>query len=46
MGRMIIGGLYSSKTDAPNTSMFSGAGGKEPKKRNQRWLKPLVRYYS
>ena len=32
-GEMIIGGLYSSKTEAPNTSMFSRAGGKEPKKR-------------
>jgi hypothetical protein len=30
---MIIGGLYSSKSDAPNTSMFARAGGKEPKKK-------------
>ena len=34
-GEMIIGGLYSSKTDAPNTSMFSRAGGKEPKKKSE-----------
>ena len=32
-GEMIIGGLYSSKTEAQNISMFSRAGGKEPKKR-------------
>ena len=32
-GEMIIGGLYSSKTVSPNTSMFSRAGGKEPAKR-------------
>lgn len=32
-GEMIIGGLYSSKTESPNTSMFSRAGGKEPPKR-------------
>ena len=34
---MIIGGLYSSKTDAPkfNNSMFSRAGGKEPKKKSE-----------
>ena len=34
-GEMIIGGLYSSKTEAPSTSMFSRAGGKEPKKRSE-----------
>ena len=33
-GEMIIGGLYSSKTDA-NSSMFSRAGGKEPKKKSE-----------
>jgi len=33
-GEMIIGGLYSSKTEAPNTSMFSRAEGKEPKKKS------------
>ena len=33
-GEMIIGGIYSSKTEAPNTSMFSRAGGKEPKKKS------------
>ena len=34
-GEMIIGGLYLSKTKAPNTSMFSRAGGKEPKKKSE-----------
>ena len=32
---MIIGSLYSSKTEAPNTSMFSRAGGKESKKKSE-----------
>jgi len=46
-GEMIIGGLYSSKTEAPNTSVFSRAGGKEPKKKltQQRWLKLLLNTY-
>jgi len=46
-GEMIIGGLYSSKTEAPNTSVFSRAGGKEPKKKltQQRWLKRLLNTY-
>ena len=34
-GEMIIGGLFSSKDEAPNTSMFSRAGGKEPKKKSE-----------
>ena len=34
-GEMIIAGLYSSKTEAPNTSMFSRAGGSQPKKKSE-----------
>ena len=34
-GEMIIGGLFSSKAEALNTSMFSRAGGKEPKKKKK-----------
>lgn len=33
-GEMIIGGLYSSKTECPSTSMFVRAGGNQPKKKS------------
>ena len=31
----IIGGLYSSKTECPSTSMFVRAGGDQPKKKSE-----------
>ena len=34
-GEMIRGRLYSSKTESPNSSMFSKAGGKEPKRKSE-----------
>jgi hypothetical protein len=45
-GEVIVGGLYSSKSECPSTSMISRAGGKEPLKKKSDVAEALGRWQS